>query len=117
MTNDSSETAAENGTGSGTNGASVAPVSPGPEATPRSRLTHGHVKSASISAGSGNPQSTITNREAAASASAAERDSTRWRTGLLETFHFFRMSVKRFFILPALQSKLTVNTLLLLLLL
>jgi len=76
VTNDSSETAPENGTGSGTNGASVAPVSPGPEATPRSRLTHGHVKSASISAGSGNPQSTITNREAAASASAAERDST-----------------------------------------
>jgi len=79
VTNDSSEAAAENGTGgSGTNGAGVAPVSPapGPEATPRSRLTHGHVKSASISAGSGNPQSTITNREAAASASAAERDST-----------------------------------------
>ena len=52
----------------------------GPEATPRARLSHGHVKSASISAGSGNSQSTLANREAApASASAAERDSTRWR--------------------------------------
>ena len=41
----------------------------GPEATPRARLSHGHVKSASISAGSGNSQSTITSREAVASAS------------------------------------------------
>jgi len=54
----------------------VAPVL-GPEATPRARLSHGHVKSASISAGSGNSQSTLASREAApASASAAERDST-----------------------------------------
>ena len=58
----------------------MAPVL-GPEATPRARLSHGHVKSASISAGSGNSQSTLASREAApASASAAERDSTRWRT-------------------------------------
>ena len=52
----------------------------GPEATPRARLSHGHVKSASISAGSGNSQSTLASRETApASASAAERDSQRWR--------------------------------------
>ena len=55
----------------------------GPEATPRARLSHGHVKSASISAGSGNSQSTITSREAVASASAAERDSQRWRPAVL----------------------------------
>ena len=57
----------------------MAPVL-GPEATPRARLSHGHVKSASISAGSGNSQSTLASRETApASASAAERDSQRWR--------------------------------------
>ena len=76
-------------------GGAAAPAQPGPEATPRERgrLSHGHVKSASISAGSGNPQSTITNREAVASASAAERDSQRWRHRLVETFYFFCMSL------------------------
>ena len=59
------------------NGDTAPAPAPGPEATPRSRLSHGHVKSASISAGSGNTQSTISARESVASASAAERDSTR----------------------------------------
>lgn len=68
--------ASENGSNNG-NGGSLTPVL-GPEATPRGRLSHGHVKSASISAGSGNTQSTITNRETVASASAADRDSQRW---------------------------------------
>jgi len=57
------------------NGGGITPIL-GPEATPRARVGHGHVKSASISAGSGNSQSTTINRETAASASAAERDST-----------------------------------------
>jgi len=64
------------GTNSSNGGGSVTPVL-GPETTPRARISHGHVKSASISAGSGNShgQSTISNRETVASASAAERDS------------------------------------------
>jgi len=68
--NGTSQSEAEPGPAAG----GVAPAL-GPEATPRARLSHGHVKSASISAGSGNSQSTITSREAVASASAAERDS------------------------------------------
>jgi len=68
--NGTSQSEAESGPAAG----GVAPAL-GPEATPRARLSHGHVKSASISAGSGNSQSTITSREAVASASAAERDS------------------------------------------
>ena len=87
------ESELENGSGSGggsgaatngSNGGGPGPVTPvlGPEATPRARVSHGHVKSASISAGSGNTQSTISNRETVASASAAERDSQRWRSVL-----------------------------------
>ena len=70
--------AGSNGNNNGAGGQAVTPVL-GPEATPRGRGLHGHVKSASISAGSGNTQSSITNRETVASASAAERDSQRWR--------------------------------------
>ena len=69
--NGTTESEPENG------GGVVTPVL-GPEATPRARVGHGHVKSASISAGSGNSQSSTINRETVASASAAERDSTRW---------------------------------------
>merc|ERR1719206_986630 len=69
--NGTTESEPENG------GGVVTPVL-GPEATPRARVGHGHVKSASISAGSGNSQSSAINRETVASASAAERDSTRW---------------------------------------
>merc|ERR1719315_123642 len=66
---------------SGGSGGGVTPVL-GPEATPRARVGHGHVKSASISAGSGNSQSSTMNRETVASASAAERDSTSLKTAV-----------------------------------
>ena len=64
----------------------LAPTSPNPsepDQTPRSRHP-GHVKSASISAGSGGSSSTT--REAPASAGAAEGrgDSSRWRRLALE---------------------------------
>jgi len=73
--NGTTESEPENG------GGVVTPVL-GPEATPRARVGHGHVKSASISAGSGNSQSSTMNRETVASASAAERDSTSLKTAV-----------------------------------
>ena len=100
--NGTTESEPENG------GGVVTPVL-GPEATPRARVGHGHVKSASISAGSGNSQSSTINRETVASASAAERDSTRWwlvcvqcmrhynvRTPCLIRFSFFYFSFPGF---------------------